>query len=54
MMSEVEGKAVGIRASDGLRAGYGAVEARQTPEDFQAIRDQIEGEISRDVLSETP
>ncbi len=52
---EVDGNAVRIRAaaSEGLRAGYGAVTAPLTNETFQSIRDQMEEEISQEVLSET-
>ncbi len=50
---EVEGEAVKIRrASSKLMQGYGAVKAKNKPEDYQALRKAFEEGVAEEVDSE--
>ena len=50
---EVDGEIVRLtRASSKLLAGYGAVSPHNRPENFQAIREQVEEGIAREAISE--
>ena len=50
---EVDGEVVKImRASSKLLVGYGAVPPRNKPENFQAIREEVERGVATDAVSE--
>ena len=51
---EVDGNIVRIsRAESKLLAGFGAVSPYKKPEDYKAIREQVEQRIAEEVTTET-
>jgi antitoxin PrlF len=50
----VEGETITLRkATSAILAGYGSVEPRQRPEDFAAVRREVEAAIGTEVAAET-